>query len=163
MITARKARLKTAAVLLVGAILVSCSDTPSEGPPEEAVREMLDAQKAGDWQKAADYMDVDGMIKAVEEMIENAPNGMKKDVMRELEAPTSDKVTFRRIDEMKKEMPAGDFTFKIVETIDSRKDSATVIVDITSGGKTVRKEFPVVKVDGVWKVGFSKDKLVSGK
>ena len=61
--------MKKTISLLVILTLVTISTAALCGSPEDTIKEMMEAVKAKDWEKAASYIDFEGMAKAMKEMM----------------------------------------------------------------------------------------------
>lgn len=131
--------------------------------PEDAVKGMLDAVKAGEWEKAAAFIDFEGMANAMKKMMDGMDEETKK-MMQEQMGDMFDaaKIKEKMIEEMKADTSKKSITYKIIEVKDKKDDSAIVVTEITEEGEEPEKvNFPVKKVDGKWIINFA-DMIPSG-
>jgi len=131
--------------------------------PEDAVKGMLDAVKAGNWEEAVTFIDFDGMANAVKKMMEGMDEETKK-MMEEQMGDMMDPVKIKEnmISMMEADESKKDITYKIVETKDKKDDSATIVTEITETGKDPETvNFPVKKIKGKWLISFA-DMMPSG-
>ena len=128
--------------------------------PEDAVKGMMEAAQAKDWEKAVSYMDIEGMAKAMKEMMDEQMKDMDDETKKQMEEQVGDmtdpkKLKEKFIKEMKEDEGKQDFTYKIIETKDKKDDSAKVVVEITEKGEEPDKEtFDVKKIGGKWMITF---------
>ncbi len=134
---------------LILTLALGCGE-PASKTPEGAVEAMLKAAKAGNYQKAVEYFDFEGMQKQYDERIAKLPEEVRKNVPK-FDFKEHKK---RMIEQLKEDAKKGELTWKIGETkIDG--DIATVELETFYGGKSEGKDkVPMVKVKGVWKVGM---------
>jgi hypothetical protein len=157
--------MKTRLLMLVivaafGATLISCGGGGGGKTPEEAVSGMMDAVKAKEWEKAVSFMDIDGIVAAMKEQIDEQTKDMSEEEKKqfdemmgeEMKAMTDPKKMKEKMIETLKEKPP-EFTYKIKETKDGEEGVKIVVVEITEKDKEPEtEEFPVKKVGGVWKI-----------
>lgn len=151
-------------IWIIGIVCVAfVSATAYCAGPEDAVKGMLDAVKAGNWEKAATFIDFEGMANAMKKMME----GMDEETKKMMEEQMGDmfdaaKIKEKMIEEMKADTSKKNITYKIVEVKDKKDDSAIVVTEITEEGKEPEKvDFPVKKIDGKWIISFA-DMMHSG-
>ena len=150
--------MKKTISLLIVLTLVTISAAAFCGSPEDAVKGMIEAVKAKDWEKAVSYIDFEGMAKAMKEMmaggVEEMDEETQKQMDEEMASITPEKMKEQMINSMKEDVT--NFTYKIIETKDVTEDKATVIVEITEEGEEPEEiPFPVRKVDGKWMINFA--------
>ena len=135
---------------LILTLAVGCGQ-PASKTPEGAVEAMLKAAKAGNYAKAVEYIDFEGMQRQRDKMIAELPEEARKNV------PKFDVKEMKKkmIEQLKEEAKKGELTWKIGETkIDG--DKATIEVETFYSGESEGKaKLPMVKVKGVWKVGMA--------
>ncbi len=159
--------MKFKAVILVifAAFLLSfmgCDNEEGAGTPEEAVKGMLEAVKDRDYEMAVSYIDVEGIAtmakKRLEEAMKNIPEEEKDALKEEIEHISADNIRSELLEKLKDDKDETDFTYKILETKNGEGDSKIVVVEVTEKDKEPEKrEIPVVKIDGVWKVTISRE------
>jgi hypothetical protein len=123
--------------------------------PEDAVKGMMDAAIAKNWEKTVSYIDVEGMVELMKKQIA----GMSEEVRKEMEKTMGDmldvkKAKAKMIEQMKQDDKAVT-SYKIIEVKDKTDKSATVVVETVEGKETKKNNIPVVKVGNVWKMGMA--------
>ena len=147
--------------------LVGCGGSGGGGKtPEDAVKGMMEAAKAKDWEKAATFCDFEGTAKVMKEAMEEGINKLPEDQQEEakkmmdeqMKEMTAEKLKEKFIED-KKEETKEDFTYEIGEVKDKTDNSAMVVVKIKQGEKEDEDKIPVVKVNGTWKIGMTKEMM----
>ena len=132
--------------------------------PEEAVKGMMEAVKAGDYEKAAGYVDIAGIARTLREFMESVmetmPDESKVEMKKEMEKMSPENIKAQMIAAMKAETTGENFSYKIIETKDKTENTAVVVVEITVDDETKTEEIPLIKVDGKWKIGMSKKQMM---
>jgi hypothetical protein len=130
--------------------------------PEDAVKGMFDAAKAGEWEKACSFMDLEGMAVAMKEMMTKMTEGMDDATKKQMEEQMGEmtdatKIKAKMIEQMEADETKKDFTYKIIEVKDKKEDSAIVVAEITEKDqKPQTMNFPVKKLKGKWLIDFAK-------
>ena len=145
------------AVVFVAA-LIGCGGGGGK-TPEAAVKNAYEALKNKDWEAAVSCMDMDGMTKQMREMgmkgMEGMPEKEKAEAIKKLDEMIA-KMKETVIEEMKKARGDKEYSYKILETKDKKETSATVVVEVTKDGKPEKEDVPLIKVNGLWKIGVEK-------
>jgi hypothetical protein len=150
--------MRTRLAVVVMLALISISAIGLCESPEQAVKSMLEAVRAGNWEKAANYIDFEGMANAMKEMMAGMMEGMDEETRAEMEKEMSaqadpEKMKEQMIEQMKEE--ATNFKYKIVEVKNKTEDSAVVVVKMKEEGQEEEEvPFPMKKIGGKWKVNF---------
>ena len=123
----------------------------------EPVKGMFDAVQKKDYEKAVTYMDIDGiceeMRSQIKKMAANLPEDKKKEMEDGLVDMTPAKVKEMMIAFLEKNYDAKEFTYETTEISDQRETTATIVVKITpKDGEPEMQNYPIKKIDGVWKV-----------
>jgi hypothetical protein len=146
-------------VILAVLILLPPSIARADGPVE-TIHTMMAAVKAGDWEKAVDYIDIEGMCKFMKEEIARQTEHMSEEERKRLEETMGEemramadpkKMKEKMIEALKEKPP--EFTYRIKEVRDGKEGVKIVVVEITEKDKQPdTEEFPVKKVGGAWKI-----------
>ena len=161
----RRMRSKDIILVIFAAFLLSfmgCDNEERAGTPEEAVRGMFEAVKDKDYVRAVGYIDVGGIVtmakKRLEEAMKNIPEEGKDALKEEIEHLSADNIRSELLKKLEDDKDETGFTYKILETKDGEGESKIVVVEVTEKDKEPEKrEIPVVKTDGVWKVTISRE------
>ena len=152
-------------------VLICVSSSVFCDTPEDAVKGMLDAVKAEEWEKAVSYIDIEGIVdyaKAVyRRKLEALPDEKKEAAAKELDALNAEKVRKGTVKKMQ-DVFGSDFEYRILGTEATGEDRAVVIVEFKRKGKTRDASIPTEKIDGKWMVSFRdlvsfKEKKQSGQ
>jgi hypothetical protein len=146
----------TLMIVLVAAFafaLVGCKKGGGGATPEDAVKGMMDAAIAKNWEKAVSYVDVEGIVETMKKQMA----GMSEEAKKEMEKTMGDmldvkKVKAKMIEDMKKDENAVT-SYKIIETKSKTDKSVVFVVETVEGKKTKTSDITVVKVGNVWKMG----------
>lgn len=150
----RTSSLMIVLIAIFAVALVGCKKGGGGATPEDAVKGMMEAAKAKNWEKVVSYMDVESMVDMAKKQMEKMPEEFKKDAEKAM-ADMLDvkKARAKMIEEMKKEDKAPT-SYKIIETKNQTDTTAVVVVETTEGEKTRKDEIPVKKVGGKWMIAF---------
>jgi hypothetical protein len=155
----------TLMIVLVAAFafcLVGCKKGGGGATPEDAVKGMMDATKAKNYEKAVSFIDVEAMVAASKKMFEKMTKDMPAEEKKKMEKEMADqmdvaKVKTKLIEQLKKDPAKSDVTYEIIEVKDKKDTSATVVVKITEKGSKEAETvpFPVTKTGSKWMVNFA--------
>lgn len=138
-------------------VLICVSSSVFCDTPEDAVKGMLDAVKAEEWEKVVSYIDIEGMVdyaKAVyRRKLEALPDEKREAAAKELEALDAEKVRKGTVKKMQ-DVFGSDFEYRILGTEETDEDKAVVIVEFKRKDKTRNDAIPTAKIDGKWMVSF---------
>ena len=150
----RASSLMVVLLAIFAVALVGCKKGGGGATPEDAVKGMMEAAKAKNWEQVVSYMDVESMVDMAKKQMENMPEESKKEAEKAM-ADMLDvkKARAKMIEEMKKEDKAPT-SFKIIETKNQTDTTAVVVVETTEGKETRKDEIPVKKVKGKWMIAF---------
>jgi hypothetical protein len=155
--------MKTTGLLIVliaafAVALVGCKKGGGGATPEDAVKGMMEAAKAKNWEKAVSYMDVESMVEQAKKQVATMTKDMSAEDKKKMEDQMGDmldakKMRSKMVEEMKKEDKAPT-SYKILEVKNKTDNSAIVVVETTEGKETKKDEIPVKKVGNKWMIGF---------
>jgi len=157
-------KTKTVILVLVAAFtigLVGCGGGGGK-TPKDAVDSMMKAAKAGNWEKAVSYMDIDGICKKAKEEFDKEMEGKTDEEKKEIEEAMPEEVNALLdpkkmkemfIEKMKEDDDMKDFEYEITDVSEEKDGIVTVTVKITpKDGEPDEQEFAVKKVKGGWKI-----------
>ena len=156
----RTTGLMIALFMVLTVALVGCKKGGG-ATPEDAVKGMMEAAKAKNWEKVVSYMDIAGMVEATKKQFDKMTKGMPAEQVAEMKKGMADmmdvgKAKAKMIEEMKKDDKAPT-SFKILEVKNKTENSAIVVVETTQGKETKKDEIPVKKIGNVWMLSFPGD------
>jgi len=132
--------------------------------PKATVKGMMEAVKAGDYEKAIGYMDLEGICASIRKQMDEQTKDMSEEEKKEFDEMIGEemksmmdpeKFKEKMIEQMKEDEDIQDFTYEITNVSDEKDGVVMVTVKITpKDGEPDEEEFPVKKVGGVWKVSF---------
>ena len=130
-----------------------------EDKAKSAVKAGLEALKAGDIDKAMEYVDMEGMVEGMKKMMEPMMGMMSEEDKKKALADMSvEKMKENAKKDFKKQEL--DFTYEIISSEPFGEDEVKVTVKVTEKGKD-EQELPLImkNVDGKWKC----DVMATGK